>query len=72
MPRVRVLLPTNLDGRTRLIGETVDLPAEVASYLREQGRVEIVRGERPDTPEGTSSMERSARRRVRERTVETR
>lgn len=64
MPRVRVLLPTNLEGRTRLPGESLDLSPDVATYLREQGRVEVVRGERPDTPERSTTAEtaRSARR----------
>jgi len=62
MPRVRVLLPVSYEGRTRQHGETVDLPAEVATYLREQGRVELVRGEHPDTPERAETPESTTRR----------
>lgn len=60
-----MLLPTNLEGRTRQHGETVDLDPEVATYLREQGRVEIVRGEHPDTPEDGARAETTKRTRVR-------
>lgn len=60
-----MLLTTNLDGQTRSRGEEVDLPAEVASYLREQGRVEIVRGEHPDTPERSATSEATRRTRAR-------
>lgn len=65
MPLVRVLLPTNLDGRTRLRGETVEVSGEVASYLREQGRVELVRDERMETPEGRAGRPETASRRPR-------
>ena len=68
MPRVRVLLSTNVEGRTRQCGELVDLTPEVANYLREAGRVEMVRQEYLDTPEAATHVELAARRtRVRTR-----
>ena len=65
-----MLLSTNVEGRARQRGELVDLTSEVATYLREAGRVEIVRQEHLDTPEDAERVEIAARRtRVRSREV---
>lgn len=62
MPRVRLLTAMNVAGESRTRGSEVDVEADVASYLLEQGRVEIVRGARPETPERAVTRERAARR----------
>ena len=75
MPRVRLIVGMNIAGETREAGEEVNVPGDVASYLREMGRVEIVRGERPETPEAGAGVEHTSARpagRKSRKSVETR
>lgn len=74
MPRVRLLVRMNVAGDYHERGDVVEVPAEVATSLASLDRVEIVRGEQPDTPEDrTPPMEKAARTRKRQRPpIETR
>lgn len=62
MPRVRLLVPLNIDDQFLTRGAVVDVPGDVASNLARLGRVELVRHERPETPEQII-IEKSQRRR---------
>ena len=66
MPRVRLLVPMNINDQHLTRGAVVDVPGEVASNLAQLGRVEIVRHEQPETPE-QSVIEKTQRRRGVER-----
>jgi len=69
MPRVRLLTRMNIADGFHERGDVVDVPAEVASSLQKLDRVELVRGERPDTPERASRPEKAtATRKRREET----
>jgi hypothetical protein len=63
MPRVRLLTRMNVADGHHERGDVVDVPGEVASYLSQVGRVEIVRGEQPETPEHSGRRTEKARRR---------
>jgi len=52
----------NVAGESRARGSEVDVEGDVASYLLEQGRVELVRGEHPDTPERAVTLESMSKR----------
>lgn len=59
MPRVRLLAAMNVAGASRERGSEVDVDPDVASYLLEQHRVELVRGQQPATPERAITIERA-------------
>ena len=56
-----MLAAMNVAGESREVGAECDVDGDVASYLVEQGRVVIVRGEQPETPERARSVERAGR-----------
>jgi hypothetical protein len=62
MPRVRLLVPLNINNQHLTRGAVVDVPGDLASSLVRLGRVELVRGEQPETPE-SAAIEKSVRRR---------
>ena len=64
MPRVRLLTAMNVAGESRTRGSEVDVDSDVASYLLEQGRVELVRGVAPVIPERAVTRERTARKKT--------
>ena len=70
MPRVRLLAAMNVAGQSRQRGSECDVDPDVASYLLAQGRVVIVRGEQPETPERAAVAERTDRTRRRLSQVE--
>lgn len=53
----------NVAGESRTRGSEVDVEGDVASYLLEQGRAELVRGDAPVIPERAASRERTRRQR---------
>lgn len=62
MPRVRLLVRMNIADGFHERGDEVDVPGDVASSLAGLGRVEIVRGEQPATPERARRTEKAQRR----------
>lgn len=65
MPRVRVRVShLNVGGETRHRGQECQVDPDVAQYLTASGFVEIVRGERPETPEDARSVETTKRART--------
>ena len=64
MPRVRLLTAMNVAGESRTRGSEVDVDSDVASYLLEQGRVELVRGVAPVIPERAVARERTVRKKT--------
>lgn len=66
MPRVRVRVShLNIGGETRHRGQECQVDGDVASYLTSSGFAEIVRGERPETPEDNARIEATKRTRTR-------
>jgi hypothetical protein len=63
VPRVRLLVPLNINDQHLTRGALVDVSGEVASSLVRLGRVEIMRHEQPETPEAVV-IEKTVRRRV--------
>lgn len=75
MPRLRLVVGMNVCGESREAGSVVDAPKDVAKYLLDMGRAELVRGDQPETPEASTPKPEKAARRTRAqqtREVETR
>lgn len=70
MPRVRLLVPLNVNGSHLHRGAILDVDGDLAASLTGLGRVELVRGEQPDTPERQTSFtaEKTSRARKAETT----
>jgi hypothetical protein len=62
MPRVRLLVRMNILDEFHERGDSVDVPADVASSLTRLGRAVMVRGGQPDVPERAVRTEKTTRR----------
>jgi hypothetical protein len=72
MPRLRLVVGMNVAGESREAGSLVDVPGDVAKYLLDMGRAELVRGGQPETPEGSAPTPERTNRKRRRQEVETR